>query len=1104
MHRQQREPLQGEPDQDAAVAYDTLPVGSDTLSLVAIDAAGISSTATTWSVAVETPPTCSDTWTGSAGDGSWDTAGNWSTGAVPTQQDYACLPAGSSAQVNNTDTVGRVQDLGTLTISAPLTIADPANASAVNNLVLSSTGTIATASDLDVTSTAQLGGGTLAGSGSLVVQSGAAATVDRSANNSVRVNAELQNDGTVTVGSGQLQVNGTLVNAAGGTVLDNSEDGGLSGGGTLINDGSLEKTSGTGTSAVNPAIDNEGTVDAVTGGLNFLGGTVAGDSGSGSWLDSSSGALSFSYGQFTLGAVNAAGVFNDATSVTINGELTTGDLLVSNLLTLNGSATIGDALMVQGGVLSVSDEADISGSFDWQGGVIQGSGTTVIEPDATVSTDLPSYGIDRMNGRLRNEGTVTVGSGQLQVNGTLVNAAGGTVLDNSEDGGITSGAAAGQQPGQFINEGALQKTSGTGTSGVDALIDNEGTVDAQTGTLSFSGGSVPFAENILGLPSLESAELNDPTYCPTEPVAQPGAWNASSSAAIELAGGCYTFGASADLSGQINVDPDAQMQLGPVQAPNATISTAGGSRLIANTEPFQTQPAQVGGLVVGGYVSGTDELDVAHSFTGVGYGQLDGPGPVVIGSDATGLISTGTTPFWLESALVNRGTLTWSDGPIRAMTGGILWNSGTLQADGESGAYANFGDDTSLLYNSATGTITKTSGTGTTEIDALLYNQGQTPTAQTGTLAFAGSNLTPTADPGGSTPSCDELGATVAAAWISLLSDPTEVVAGTTGAQCADGASATGSTSLDVATYPNNTAVTTLDTESCSAENAGCVATVGAVLTPGQTGYWDATQGAVYSITANLTYSPQGTGTGSWQDDLSVPPSSTGIPTPTPPSSSQYGGGSPDSPHSLTAMCGDPVVCSSGDQTEQQTDLNVSGTGGEMDLTRTYNSQLAVSQAADNAPSAFGYGWTGPFDEHLTIDDGAGTATVQNENGSTVTFTINADGSFSPPPSAQATLTQDPSGAYDYVLPDQTTVVFNAAGNILSSTDRIGQTTSFSYNTDGQMTQMTAPSGRAINFSYNAQGLVATATDPSGMVVSYSYDGSDNLTQVADTPNGSQ
>jgi RHS repeat-associated protein len=208
-----------------------------------------------------------------------------------------------------------------------------------------------------------------------------------------------------------------------------------------------------------------------------------------------------------------------------------------------------------------------------------------------------------------------------------------------------------------------------------------------------------------------------------------------------------------------------------------------------------------------------------------------------------------------------------------------------------------------------------------------------------------------------------------------------------------------------------------------------------------------------------------------------------------------FGGGNPANPNAITNKCGDPVVCSSGDQTEQETDLSFGGLGG-LSLVRTYNSQLATGQMT---PGMFGYGWTSSFDAQLSVDSGSATATVEQPNGSIAGFTINTDGTFAPDEGIQATLTENGDGTYTYTLPDQESYVFGSTGNLESMSTSSGVTTTLQYNPNGQLTSVTAASGRQLTFTYNDEGLVATATDPAGLVVSYAYDDSDNLVSVSDS-----
>lgn len=101
------------------------------------------------------------------------------------------------------------------------------------------------------------------------------------------------------------------------------------------------------------------------------------------------------------------------------------------------------------------------------------------------------------------------------------------------------------------------------------------------------------------------------------------------------------------------------------------------------------------------------------------------------------------------------------------------------------------------------------------------------------------------------------------------------------------------------------------------------------------------------------------------------------------PASVGYGEKNEAEPERLVPTCGDPVNCLTGNFTETQSDIEVAGRGVGLDLTRYYNGFAAA--AAESG--AFGYGWTSSFSEHLKLDEATHTATLIQDNGSTVTFT---------------------------------------------------------------------------------------------------------------------
>ncbi len=197
----------------------------------------------------------------------------------------------------------------------------------------------------------------------------------------------------------------------------------------------------------------------------------------------------------------------------------------------------------------------------------------------------------------------------------------------------------------------------------------------------------------------------------------------------------------------------------------------------------------------------------------------------------------------------------------------------------------------------------------------------------------------------------------------------------------------------------------------------------------------------------------------------------------------QYGSLNPSEISLLRAICGDPVDCVTGNFYEQQTDIAVSGRGVGLDLTRYYNAQAA----AKGEHSAFGYGWSSSFSDHVVYSESAKTATVVQANGSTVTFSEES-GSWRSPAWTQDKLTGNSSEGYTLTLADQTVYKFSSAGRLESVADRNGNTTSLSYNEKGQLATITDPSGRTIKLAYNGEGLVESATDPMGHVVKYTYE----------------
>jgi RHS repeat-associated protein len=189
---------------------------------------------------------------------------------------------------------------------------------------------------------------------------------------------------------------------------------------------------------------------------------------------------------------------------------------------------------------------------------------------------------------------------------------------------------------------------------------------------------------------------------------------------------------------------------------------------------------------------------------------------------------------------------------------------------------------------------------------------------------------------------------------------------------------------------------------------------------------------------------------------------------------------------------GDPVSCASGNFSESQPDIAIGGLGVGLSLTRTYSAQAA---AAATSPGAFGYGWSGSFGDHLSVEESGAKVTLAKGNGSTIPFARVSGTTYSGPAWSQTTLAGSPEAGYTFTALDQTAYRFSGAGRLESVTDRNGNETTLAYDVSGRLKTVTDPAGRHLTFAYNAGGQVESVTDPMGHVVKYAYEGG-NLTSV--------
>jgi hypothetical protein len=176
--------------------------------------------------------TCTETWTGDASDGEWDTAGNWSPVAVPRATDFACIGAGAPtvtvAAGTNTSILGVDAQGAGLVIESGGCCGPPSavvnltggasDVSLINGLTLD--GTLDSSVPLGLSGTSIFAGGTLSGANTTTLGTGSSTTVEAGAPTSV--SGSIDNQGALGVNANAtltLAPTSQFDNDTGGSVL---------------------------------------------------------------------------------------------------------------------------------------------------------------------------------------------------------------------------------------------------------------------------------------------------------------------------------------------------------------------------------------------------------------------------------------------------------------------------------------------------------------------------------------------------------------------------------------------------------------------------------------------------------------------------------------------------------------------------------------------------------------------------------------------------------------------------------------------------------------------------------------------------------------------
>lgn len=192
---------------------------------------------------------------------------------------------------------------------------------------------------------------------------------------------------------------------------------------------------------------------------------------------------------------------------------------------------------------------------------------------------------------------------------------------------------------------------------------------------------------------------------------------------------------------------------------------------------------------------------------------------------------------------------------------------------------------------------------------------------------------------------------------------------------------------------------------------------------------------------------------------------------------------------------GNPVLCSTGNNTERFVDFEIPGRGHHLRFERTYNAMVAADEAA---PGPLGWGWTHAYASWLFEDAITGEVIVFQADGTIVEFTPDGSGGYAAAGWILADLTKNADGTWTFTLPDHTVDTFDSGGRLVSQIDRNGEVTTLAYDASDRLAAVTDPAGRSLTVSYDANDRIAKITDPLGRDVIFAYDGSGHLTSATD------
>jgi len=603
------------------------------------------------------------TWTNLLG-GDWNVAPNWTPNLVPGSNDIAIIASSGAVTLNTAANCADVTlNAGALTGNGALTVWR--NFAWVGG-AMSGTGRtiLATNATLEIkTAFVSLNSRTVENAGTIQVSGGGSLSVTGGAVVTNRPGALFHVQNAASIGSGFA--NGRLDNA-----------------------GTFRKSTSPGTATFDSGMsfNNSAIVEIQSGTLKLAGGGM----NTGTFTTPTTAVVEWTGGTFTLnpGAqLNGDGLYRiNAGTVTANTNFA-----VSNLDLINGT-------------LDGTGTVTISNAMNWSGGTMSGSGRTIIPVGATLNLAISS-GVGLNARTLENGGTVLwTGAGNFGMNfGSVITNRAGAVFQVQNAASLSSGAGL----NRFDNAGTFRKSTSAGTTTLNNIFNNLGTVEIQTGTLLCNGF---FTNN--GAVNLSAGTTNRLTGGG----ASSGTFTTPATTLVEWTGGTFTLNGGAQLTGT------GLYKLNGISA----VVVGNGDMTVQNLD-----------LVNGSSTwSGTGLLTIANIMNWTA-GTMEGSGRTLISPTAT-LQLEGATSISLKRTLENGGNALWTGSGTMILLNGIITNRAGALFEVQNAARFFPAGGTCRFDNN--GTYRKSVSTGTNTLDSgMSFNNYGTVDIRSGILLANGS-----------------------------------------------------------------------------------------------------------------------------------------------------------------------------------------------------------------------------------------------------------------------------------------------------------------------------------------------------------------------------